>query len=298
MRPGDKVRVIRAGDVIPEIAERVKERGKERGKEFSMPSKCPVCDTKVIKEGAYYICPAGLSCKAQLVGHIIHYVSSDAMEIKNLGEKIVQQLVDREMIKDLADLYHLQKDDVIQLEGFAKKSSKKLIDAIQDSKKPSLDTFLYALGIRHVGKHIARVLARKFQSLDNLRHAKLSDLEDTPEIGPEIAASVYHFFQEKENQKIINRLLDAGVKVKKVKGKQKNELEGVTFVFTGELDDLSRDEAKEAVERLAGRATSSVSGNTDYVVVGENPGSKFDNAKEEDAKIINEKTFKKIIHQS
>lgn len=298
VRPGDKVRVIRAGDVIPEIAERVNERGKKRGDEFSMPSHCPVCDTEVIREGAYYFCPAGLSCQAQLVGHIIHYVSSDAMDIENLGEKIVQQLVDRDMINDLADLYHLEIEDVLRLAGFAEKSSQKLIDAIQSSKNPPLDTFLYALGIRHVGQHIARVLARQFHSLDQVRKATLNDFKETRKVGPEIAESVYHFFQEPENQKIIDRLLDAGVQVKQVKGAHKSELEGMTFVFTGELDDFTRDEAQEAVEQLGGRATSSVSSNTDYVVVGENPGSKYDDAKEQDAEIIDENKFKSLIQQS
>jgi DNA ligase (NAD+) len=298
VRPGDKVRVVRAGDVIPEIAERVKERGKERGKEFSMPDTCPVCDTKVVREGAYTFCPAGLSCKAQLVGHIIHYVSSDAMDIENLGEKIVQQLVDREMVKDLSDLYRLKKEDFLQLEGFAEKSSQKLVDAIQRSKKPELESFLYALGIRHVGQHIARVLAKKYQDLKALRKAEQEDLEKTQEIGPEIAESVTHYFKEKQNQKIIDRLQDVGVQVQSVQVSESDELEGLTFVFTGELDAFTRDEAKERVEKMGARATSSVSGNTDYLVAGEDPGSKMDDAKKHDVKIIDEKEFKKLLHDS
>ncbi len=298
VRPGDKVRVIRAGDVIPKVAERVKERGKERSKEFSMPDRCPVCDTEVVKEGAYTFCPAGLSCKAQLVGHIIHYVSGDAMDIENLGEKIVQQLVDREMVKDLSDLYRLEKEDFLQLEGFAEKSSQKLVHAIQHSKKPELESFLYALGIRHVGQHIARVLARKYQDLNALRKAGLDDLKKTQEIGPEIAESVNHFFGEKQNQKIIDRLQDVGVEVQSVQVSESDELEGVTFVFTGELDSFTRDQAKERVEKLGARATSSVSGNTDYLVAGEDPGSKLDDAKKHDVKIIDEKEFKKLLHDS
>ncbi len=297
LRVGDKVRIIRAGDVIPEVAERVPEKGKKRGKEFSMPNECPVCGTEVIKEGAYYFCPAGLSCHAQLVGHIIHYVSSEAMDIENLGEKIVKQLVDRKLVTDLADLYHLEVDDLLQLEGFAEKSANKLHDAIQNAKNPLLDKFLYALGIRHVGEHIARVLANKYGSLDKLQKADYDDLSNTKEIGSEIAESVHQFFNQDENKKILQRLKDAGVKPQKMKQRKKQPLEGKTFVFTGELENYTRNEAEDLVESLGGRATSSVSGNTDYVVVGKNPGSKYDDAKQENVDILNEDEFKKLVNE-
>ncbi|MEJ2637688.1 MAG: NAD-dependent DNA ligase LigA, partial [Calditrichia bacterium] len=291
VRPGDKVRVIRAGDVIPEVVERIEEKGKKRGKEFSMPSRCPVCGTKVVREGAYYFCPNGLACRAQLVGHIIHYVSRNAMDIENLGEKIVRRFVERSMVKDLADLYHLSVDDILEVEGFAEKSATQLYNAIQNAKNPRFERFLYALGIRHVGEHIARVLAREFKTLDSLKRAELKDLQETNEIGPEIAESVYTFFHEKENMRILDRLLDAGLKIQGAEAAATGILEGKTFVFTGELENYTREEAKELVESLGGRATSSVSGNTDYVVVGANPGSKLNDAREHNVEILEEQAF-------
>ncbi len=296
VRVGDKVRIIRAGDVIPEVAERVPEKGKKRSEAFSMPDACPVCGTEVVKEGTYYFCPAGLSCRAQLLGHIVHYASRDAMDIENLGEKIIGQLVDNELVTDLADLYHLEVDDFLQLDGFAEKSANKLYNAIQDAKNPRLDTFLYALGIRHVGQHIARVLAQKYGSQDDLQKADYDDLIDISEIGYEIAESVHHFFEQEENQKILNRLKDAGVKPQQMKQQKKQPLDGKTFVFTGELDNYTRNEAEELVESLGGRATFSVSGNTDYVVVGENPGSNYNDAKKHEVKILDDEGFEKIVH--
>ncbi|MBD3287874.1 NAD-dependent DNA ligase LigA, partial [candidate division KSB1 bacterium] len=295
VRVGDKVRVIRAGDVIPEISERVKERGAKRGKKFSMPDECPVCGTDVRKEGAYYFCPNGLSCEAQVVGHIIHYASRDAMNIEHLGDKIVRQLVERGMVKSLGDLYSLKKDDLKKLEGFADKSAEKLHDAIEKSKQARMNKFLYALGIRHVGEHIASVLAREFKDLDSIQKADSDKLQEIPEIGPEIADSIVNFFKEKENRKIINELQNAGVKIKNVNQQKKSKLEGLTFVFTGELQNYTRDEAEDLVESMGGRATSSVSGNTDYLVAGEGPGSKLDYAKEQGANIIDEQKFEKIV---
>ncbi|MBN2367248.1 MAG: NAD-dependent DNA ligase LigA [Calditrichaeota bacterium] len=297
VRRGDKVRIIRAGDVIPEVVERVKSGGKKRGPKFTMPDECPVCGTEVVNEGAYYFCPAGLSCPAQLKNRIQHYASREAMNIENLGDKIVDRMVKRGMLKNLPDLYHLSKKDIKELEGFAEKSASKLYDAIQESKKPELDRFLYALGIRHVGRHIARVLARKFHTLDKIRKAHYDDLVAVSEIGPEIAETVHDFFAEDVNQEMIDNLLDAGVSVKSTKGREKIPLEGKTFVFTGELDHYSRSEAKDLVESLGARATSSVSGNTDYLVVGENPGSKLDDAKKENVKILKEKDFQKMIEE-
>ncbi len=297
VRPGDKVRIIRAGDVIPEVVERIKSGGKKRGSKFSMPGKCPVCGTEVVKEGAYYFCPAGLSCPAQLKSRIHHYASQEAMDIENLGEKIVNRMVDKKMLENLPDLYHLSEEDIKQLEGFAEKSAQKLYDAIQDSKNPELDRFLYALGIRHVGQHIARVLAREFKSLDKIRKADYDRLIEIPEIGPEIAETVRDFFEEDVNQEMIDNLLEAGVSVKDVKSRKKTPLEGKTFVFTGELDNYSRSDAKKLVESLGARATSSVSGNTDYLVAGENPGSKLDDAREANVEILDEKKFQKLIDE-
>lgn len=294
VRSGDKVRIKRAGDVIPEVVERVEDHPKG-ARSFSMPGKCPSCGTNVVKEGAYYFCPAGLQCRAQLIGRIIHYASREAMNIENLGDKIAKHLVQRNMVQDLADLYHLSKKDILKLNGFAEKSSQQLYEDIQNSKRAKLDRFLYALGIRHVGRHIARVLASHFSTLERLQKATQKELEKIDEIGDEIAASVYHFFNDKQNQRILKHLFAAGVEIESMPTQQEQPLKGKTFVFTGELDAFSRDQAESKVEQLGGRATSSVSGNTDYVVVGENPGSKLDNAKKQGIKTMDEKAFKKMI---
>lgn len=297
VRPGDRVRVIRAGDVIPEVVERIEEPRKKRSREFSMPRRCPVCGARVVREGAYYFCPANLACPAQLVGRIIHYVSRDAMDIGNLGDKIVKQLVDRGMVNDLADLYHLTVDDLMQLEGFAEKSAHNLYREIQNSKNPRLDKFLYALGIRHVGQHIARVLAEKYGTLDSLREVSYDDLLDTPEIGPEIAESIRNFFVQEENQNIIRRLVEAGVNIRSMRRPEELPLQGKTFVFTGELQNYTRAQAEELVESLGGRAASSVSGNTDYVVAGKSPGSKLNKAREAGVQIVDESEFDKLLNR-
>jgi DNA ligase (NAD+) len=253
-----------------------------------------VCGSEIVRQGAYYLCPAGLSCEAQLVGRIIHYAARDAMDIRGLGDQTVKALVDRGLVQDIADLYQLALDDFSQLEGFADKSAQNLHRAIQDKKKPRLDRFLYALGIRHVGQRMARILATAYPTLDALREVEQQDLEQISEIGPEIAESITDFFKEAENKKVLERLVEAGVKIRKMPGR-KSELQGKTFVFTGSLERFTRDEAKEKVEMLGGRATTSVSGETDYLVVGEGPGGKLDEARQENVEILEEKEFRKLI---
>lgn len=296
VRPGDTVRIMRAGDVIPEIAELV-EKKKKREKPFKMPKKCPVCGTKVVQEGAYTICPAGLTCRAQLIGRLEHFASQNAMNIDKLGRKTIEQLVEKEMIKTLPDLYKLETDKLEKLEGFAKKSAKQLYDSIQNSKEVDLNRFLYALGIRHVGEHIARLLANEFQSFKKIKKANYEQLAEIKEVGPEIAESITNFFQNDENKKMLDELESLNVKAKSSGNKTKNLLEGKTIVLTGELESFTRNQAKEKIESLGGRATSSVSGNTDFVVVGKNPGSKLDNAKKENVKQIGEKEFKKLLEK-
>jgi len=296
IRIGDKVKVARAGDVIPEVVKRIEEPEGKREKRFTMPEKCPACDSDVTREGAYHFCPAGLSCQPQLIGRIVHYASREALDIEGLNEKTAKQLVDKSLVSDIADLYQLSADNVLQLEGFAQKSANQLHDAIQAAKKTRLDRFLYALGIRHVGEHIAQVLARNFSCLDKLQKANRNQLQKIPEIGPEVAGSVEEFFKEEGNQKILKRLLDAGMEVEKMpERKGKLPLQGKTLVFTGSLEKYTRSEAEHTVESLGGRAASSVSSNTDFVVVGEEPGSKLDEAKKHGVKIIDEEEFEKLI---
>lgn len=297
LRPGDKVKVIRAGDVIPEITERIKERGKKRGKKFSMPKHCPSCGTKIVREGAYYFCPAHLNCPAQVKGQIVHFASREALNIEGLGEKTVETLVDTGTIENISDIYTLTKDDLLSFEGFAEKSAKQLREEIQSKKQIPLDTFLYALGIRHVGKHMAGVLASSYLSLEGVMKKSKKELEKIDEIGPEIADSVFTFFQKKENLNVIEELREAGVKITDMPKEKKDlPLKGKTFVFTGALKGYSRKDAESAVEELGARAVSSVSGNTDYLVAGEDPGSKLEDAREEDnITIIGEEDFIDLI---
>jgi DNA ligase (NAD+) len=294
VRPGDKVRIIRAGDVIPEVAE-LEEKKKNRKKPFKMPDKCPVCKTELVREGAYTICPAGLSCRAQLIGSVEHFASQSAMNIDKLGRKTIEQLVQNEMVQKLPDLYKLKTGTLKELDGYAEKSAQKLYESIQDSKKPELHRFLYALGIRHVGEHIARLLAGEFGSLDKIKNAGFDKLVAIGEIGPEIAESISHFFSTEENRKMLEKLQQAGIEIQEKKSGDKRILKGKTIVLTGELESYTREEAKEKIESLGGRATSSISSNTDYLVVGEGPGSKLDDAKNEGTKIIEEEQFKELL---
>ena len=297
VRPGDAVRILRAGDVIPEVAERVKKRGEKRGNKFRMPSRCPSCGGKVAREGAYVLCTAGFSCPAQRTGRIIHYASRDALDIETLGEKNVEQLVEKGLVKELSDLYKLTPEDLRSLEGFAEKSAKKLYKAIQNTKEPELARFLYALGIRHVGEHVAEVLSRHFGSLENLAGAGREELKAVEEIGPEIADSVKNFFQDEENLRILEELKRSGISPRETKRQKSGALKGLTFVFTGELSHYTRDEAEKEVESLGGRATSSVSGNTDYLVLGKDPGRKVDEAKTHKVEILDEKEFETLLRE-
>ena len=299
LRAGDKVRIARAGDVIPEVIERIPEPGGKRGRPFAMPKTCPVCGTAVLREGAYYFCPAGLSCRAQLIGHILHYASRYAMNIDGLGEKIAAQLVDREMVKDVADIYALGTGDLLELEGFAEKSAENLRRSIRSAMNPRLDRFLLGLGIPQVGQHVARVLAEKYRSLENLERALEDDLRETPGVGPEIARSVAEFFSEEKNREVLRKIRQAGVVIEALPESLRGRaLEGKTFVFTGELAGLRRSEAQALVTGLGGRAASSVSKSTDYVVVGENPGSKYDDARRLGVTVLDEAAFKKLVSQS
>lgn len=261
-----------------------------------MPKECPACGAKIFREGAYYFCPAGLSCPLQVIGRVIHYGSRDAIYIEGLGNKTAKDIVRKDLVKDIADLYKLSADDLLKLEGIAQKSAAQLHEAVQGAKNPRLDRFLYALGIRHVSQRAARVLAQRYRSLNALRKARRDELEKTEEIGPEISRSVTKFFEEEENRLVLERLEKAGIKVKEIPSEKKaSPLEGKAFVFTGKLESRTRKEAQRLVEDLGGRTTSSVSGETDYVVQGGNPGSKLEEAKKHDVRILDENRFEKLI---
>jgi DNA ligase (NAD+) len=294
VRIGDTVIVQRAGDVIPEVVRVMTANRKGTEKKFKMPSKCPVCGSEVIKEEAIHRC-IGLDCPAQLKGRIRHFASKRAMDIEGLGVKLIDQLVEKGLVKDVADIYYIKKDQLIALERMADKSAQNIIDAIEESKTKPLSKFLYALGIRHVGETTAEDLARHFSRLDDFFNLSEEDLMEVEGIGPEGAASVVQFFKDKKNKESIELIRKAGVKVIEPKAKEKGKLAGKTFVFTGTLKAFSRDEARNRVESLGAMTTSSVSQKVDYVVVGEDPGSKFDKAKELGIKTLSGEEFKKMV---
>lgn len=294
VRIGDTVIIQRAGDVIPEVVGVITSKRKGTEKKFKMPSKCPVCGADVVKEEAIHRC-IGLDCPAQLKGRIKHFASKRAMDIEGLGTKLIDQLVDKGFVKDIADIYYLKKEDLISLERMADKSAQNIIDAIEASKTKPLSKFLFALGIRHVGETTAEDLARNFPRLDDFFNLSKEDLMKIEGIGPEVATSVYQFFRDKKNKESIDRLKKAGVKIIEPKLKEKGKLAGKTFVFTGTLKSYGRDEARNIVESLGGITASSVSKKVDYVVVGEEPGSKLEKARELGIRILTEEEFKKMI---
>ncbi len=298
IRVGDTVKVERAGDVIPAIAERVPVPGEHRKPPFRMPDVCPVCGSAVAREGAYYYCSGQAACPAQLKGALEHFASKQALNIDGLGKKTVAQLVERGLVENLADLYALTKEQVLTLEGFADRSASLLTDAIEKSKRASLERFLMGLGIRQVGQHIARVLARRFGTLDAIMSADRETFESVHEIGPEISSSLESFFREEHNRRVIRRLLELGLTIEKPAEQghpASRKLEGKTFVFTGGLARFSRDEAKRLVEALGGRATSGVSKHTDYVVAGTDAGSKLEEAKRLGVTVLTEEEFRALI---
>jgi DNA ligase (NAD+) len=297
VRPGDTVRVVRAGDVIPEVAERVSSGHQLRSQPFSMPDRCPACGAPVYRQGAYYFCPAGLTCPPQQVARIRHYAARDALDITGLGEKTARDLVRKGLARDIADLYHLSVEDLLTLDGFAQKSAQQLYQAIQQTKHPRLDRFLYALGIPHVGQRVATILAQIHRRLQDLQKADPAQLEAVPEIGPEIAGHVAHFFDQQTNRRVLERLSEAGVQVRPMPAPtyEGTSLEGKSFVFTGKLEGFTRTQAQQAVERLGARAVSSVSASTDYVVAGTAPGSKLDQARRLNIEILDEPAFRALI---
>jgi DNA ligase (NAD+) len=292
---GDTVLVERAGDVIPHVLKVVK-RGANRHP-FEMPAKCPDCGSAVhhVEGEVAYRCVNAV-CPGRLKESLQHYAGRHAMNIDGLGEKIVEQLVDKKIVKDFADLYSLKLDKVAGLERMAEKSAQNLLDEIAASKKSPLDRLIYALGIRMVGERTAQLIAEKFLSIEKLSEASLEELNEVHEIGPKVAASVREFFDESSNLKMLKRLREAGINPKvERKAPKSNKLSGQTFVFTGGLANRTREEAGELVVAHGGKVISSVSKKTSHVVVGTDPGSKFDKAKELGVSILDEAGFEKLI---
>jgi DNA ligase (NAD+) len=295
LHAGDTVLVERAGEVIPHVLKVVK-HGKEE-KRFRMPEKCPECGTRIHKaeDEVAYRC-VNVSCPARRRESLLHFASRHAMNIDGLGDKIVDQLVDKGMVKDFADLYHLKLEKVAELERMAEKSAQNLLDEIAASKNNSLARLIYALGIRFVGERTAQLLAAHFGSMDKLAEASEEELTGVTEVGPKVAEGILEFFSESANRKLIERLRAAGVNMKEERAAPKSsKFAGMTFVFTGTLANRTREEAEALVAAHGGKAGSSVSKKTSYVVVGADPGSKFDKAKTLGVPILDEAQFEKLL---
>ena len=301
IRIGDTVLIQKAGEVIPEVVKVIKEKRKGGEKKFDMPTICPTCGEKIFRpEGEVVSRCINPACPDQVRGRIRHFASRDAMDIEGLGPAIIDQLVGKDLIKDISGLYFLKRDDLISLERMAEKSADNLLDAIEESKKKSLANLIYGLEIRYVGVHTSEVITRYYPTLDKFKIASLEELIEINEIGPKIAESIILFFKEKENLAIIERLRSVSLNFsqeEEIKRKEKGTqiLVGKQFVLTGTLNDFTRTQAKEIIIKLGGRVTSSVSKKTDYVVDGEDPGSKYQKAQKLGVLIINEEEFKKII---
>ncbi|SHF09074.1 DNA ligase (NAD+) [Desulforamulus putei DSM 12395] len=300
IRIGDKALIQKAGDIIPEVLQVFPEQRTGEERVFAMPATCPECDAPVVRvpgEAAHRC--TNRNCPAIFREGIIHFVSRGAMDITGLGESIVTQLIKAGLVKDPADLYSLRYEDLIKLERMGARSSQNLLDAIEASKNNSLARLLFALGIRHVGERAAKILARQFGSMQALMAATVEDLTVIPEIGPKIAESVVDYFSRPDNRRLVERLARAGVNMQENKGQPdpaNQPLAGKTFVVTGTLGAFSRQEAQEAIEKLGGKVSSSVSKKTDYVVVGENPGSKYDKARQLGIPILKEEEFIALLN--
>ncbi len=292
VRAGDTVRVRRAGDVIPEVVEVLKDKRPRDSRPFQMPRTCPVCGARVDRVGAYHLCTNGLTCPAQLQGHIEHFVSRGAMDIVGLGGKTVRQLMDAGLVEDLADLYRLTPIDLAGLEGFAEKSIENLMKAIEASKRPRLDRFLFALGVEHVGGTVARLLADHFGALEPILEASEETLQEIHGIGPEVAESVHRFFANARNRRVLERLHQAGVRpVVERKPRGPRPLAGETVVFTGALEQMTRAEAAKKAEDAGARVASSIGKKVTLVVAGPEAGSKLDEARKLGVRVIDEAAF-------
>ena len=298
VRINDTVLIQKAGDVIPEVVKVIKEKRTGNEKEFEMPNNCPVCGEKVFREeGEAVTRCTNISCPAQRRESILHFVSRDAMDIEGVGPSLVDQLLENDLIEDFSDLYYLDKDDLISLERMAEKSSQNVIEAIENSKNRELNRLIYALGIRHIGSNSSRILIKYFDSIDKLKNADHKELIEIDEIGPVMAESIVNFFKNEHNLNVLKKLEDAGVKMERESTKPEIEqyLEDKSFVFTGALDNYTRKEAAELVRKLGGSVKSSVSSKTSYLVVGDNPGSKYNQAQELGVDILEENDFESLV---
>ena len=295
VRIGDWVQVERGGDVIPKVA-KIDENHPRGDQEIEVPEKCPECGTKVVRtEGEVDYRCVNANCPAKLRETILHFASRGVMNIDGMGEALVNQLTERGLVKNVADIYKLSKDDLLSLERFADKSAQNIINEIERSKKLPLERVIYGLGIRFVGERTAQFLAEHFGSMEALEQAGVEELQNVNEVGPRIAESIVEFFSIPANRKLIERLRGAGLTLSGEKKQRGTKLAGKTFVLTGTLAKYTRDEAKKMIEDAGGKVTGSVSKKTDYVVAGADAGSKLDKAKELGVKVIGEGEMQKLL---
>lgn len=297
LKIGDTVIIQKAGDVIPEVVEVVKEKRTNKEKDFTMPKTCPVCGAKAVREeGEAVLRCTGIECPAKLLRNIIHFVSKEGMDIDGLGENIVEQLVEKKLIENIADIYTLKLEDIASLKKNGQKFAKNLIDAIENSKKQDLYKLITALGIRHVGTKSAKTIAKHYRTIDNLMNATIEELSQIEDVGQITAKSIYEFFKQDQTIDLIKKLKSVGVNTQEQDIKNLDDrFKDMTFVLTGSLENYTRDEAANIIENYSGKVSSSVSKKTTYVLAGEEAGSKLTKAQELGVTIINEEEFKEMI---
>ena len=298
VRDGDRVRIQRAGDVIPQVIERIDDPAAERPPPFRMPDTCPVCGTPVEEDGPRTVCPNHFGCSAQLKGRILHFGSRQALDMEGLGEETVSLLVDRGLVRELAELFDLTEEDLVDLPGFASTSARNLVDGIDARKRVDLRRFLFGLGIPQVGATVSRDLAHHFETLAALRDAPVEELEAVEGIGPLVSASVRAFFEHASNREAIDRVLARGVDPLPPQRPTATALSKTSFVFTGGLEGLTRSAARSLVEGAGGKVVSSVSKETDYLVVGTDPGSKYERAMELEVEVLDKAAFLSLIEEA
>ncbi len=298
LKIGDTVVIQKAGDVIPEVVEVVKEKRTGKEKEFRMPKRCPVCHAKVVREeGESAIRCVGIECPAKLLRNIIHFASKEGMDISGLGEKVIEQLVEKGLVKNIADIYDLKFEDIVTLKKSGTKFAQNLIEAIEESKNRQLHKLITALGILHVGSKAAKNLAKKYNTMEELKKASLASLEDCDDIGEIMAESIYSFFKQEQTIDLLKRLEKAGVNMieETISENNDNRFNGLTFVLTGSLSKYTRGEAGDIIEKLGGKVSNSVSKKTNYVLAGEEAGSKLTKAQSLGVKIITEEDFENML---